>query len=160
MCSPLKGFLLIVSLKATRDSQRFWFWLNGVQFDSAVCITPHSFTLCWVAHREAWHLGMMHNAESDSGGMMHTMELDSGVWCTLWSFLKIWISQRNRNRIQKYFTLYFRGPVGFESLKSRKSCDTPPLTFPDFGEAALLHKISLITCSEFNAMFCCLFGNK
>ena len=30
MCSTLKGFLLIVPLKATRDSQRFRFWLCGV----------------------------------------------------------------------------------------------------------------------------------
>ena len=39
-CSlPQKGILLIVPLKATRDSQRFWFWLRCVQFDSAVWCT-------------------------------------------------------------------------------------------------------------------------
>ena len=43
MCSPLKGFLLIVPLKATRDSQRFQFWLCSVQFDSAVWCTLRSF---------------------------------------------------------------------------------------------------------------------
>ena len=30
MCSPLKGSLLFVSLKATRDQQNFQFWLSAV----------------------------------------------------------------------------------------------------------------------------------
>ena len=50
MCSPLKGFLLIVPLKATRDSQRFRFWLRGVQFDSEVWCTPWSLTPQCNAH--------------------------------------------------------------------------------------------------------------
>ena len=37
-----KGFLLIVPIKATRDSQRFLFWLCIVQFDSAVHHTAES----------------------------------------------------------------------------------------------------------------------
>ena len=38
--SPLKGFLLIVFLKATKGKQNFRFWLPGVQFDSTVWCTP------------------------------------------------------------------------------------------------------------------------
>ena len=65
------GFILIVPLKATRDSQRFWFWLRGVHFYSAVWCPPQSLTPRYDAHRGAWlHRGM------------HTAELDSAVWCT------------------------------------------------------------------------------
>ena len=32
-----------------------------------------------------------------------------------------WISRRNRNRIRKYFTLFIRGPDGFESWKKWQS---------------------------------------
>ena len=72
MCSPLKGFLPTVPLRPTRDSQKFWFWLRSVQFDSAVCsLTPRCDT-----HRGAWLRGGMHNEE-----------LNSAVWCTPWSFL-------------------------------------------------------------------------
>ena len=40
------------------------------------------------------------------------------------------ISQRNRNRIRKYVSLFIRAPNGVESWKNggRKSCDTLPLT--------------------------------
>ena len=41
------------------------------------------------------------------------------------------ISRRNQNWIRKYFSLFIRGPDGFESWKKtggRKSCDTLPLT--------------------------------
>ena len=46
MCSTQKGFVMIVPLKAAIDSQRFRFWLPGVQFDSMVCIPPQS----WAPH--------------------------------------------------------------------------------------------------------------
>ena len=60
---------------------------------------------------------------------MHTAESNSEGWCrcTPQSFLKIWISRRNRNRIRKYFSLFIRGPDGFESWKKTggwKSRDT------------------------------------
>ena len=71
MCSPLNGFLLIFHLKATRDSQRFRFWVWGVQLDSPVWCAPRSLTPRWDAHRGAW-----------LGSIMHTAELDSTVWCT------------------------------------------------------------------------------
>ena len=80
--------------------------------------SPQSLTPWWDAHRE----------------------LDSTVWCTprsltprgdahcrvrlrslidtLGIFLKIRISQRNQNRIRKYFSLFIRGPDGFESWKN------------------------------------------
>ena len=81
--------------------------------DSAVGCTLRSFlknfdhlTLWCDAHRGAWLHGGMHNAQ-----------LDSAVWCTPRSFLKIWISRQNRNRIQKYFSLFIKGLDGFESLK-------------------------------------------
>ena len=101
MCKPLKGFLLIVPLKATRDSQRFWFWLRSVQFDSgcdahcrawlqgmmhtasAVWCTPQSLTLRWDEHRRAWLCTMMHTAEffreiwvTWLRGVHHTVESD------------------------------------------------------------------------------------
>ena len=41
--------------------------------------------------------------------VMHTVESDSTVWCTLWSFFNIWI--------RKYFSLFIRGPDGFEAWK-------------------------------------------
>ena len=36
MCSPIKGFYLIVTLKAIRDLRNFRFWLRDVRFDSPV----------------------------------------------------------------------------------------------------------------------------
>ena len=45
---------MIVPLKATRDSQRFWCWLRGVHFDSAMWCTPRSLTPGWDAHRGGW----------------------------------------------------------------------------------------------------------
>ena len=66
MCSPQKGFLLIVPLKATRDSLRFRFWHHTAELDSAVGSTPR-----WEAHHGVWL----------SGGM-HTVKLDSVVGCT------------------------------------------------------------------------------
>ena len=41
MCSPLKGLLLIVPLKATRDKWRFRVCLHSVQFVSAVQYVAH-----------------------------------------------------------------------------------------------------------------------
>ena len=49
MCSSLKGFLLIVFLKATMDKWRFRFWFRGVQFISGVCCTRRRSSLQWVA---------------------------------------------------------------------------------------------------------------
>ena len=82
MCSPLKGFLLTVPLKATtRNSKSFWFWLRGVQFDSPVWCTLRSLTPRWEAHRRAWEILItwlccgMHTAEVDSGWDGHR-----GTW--------------------------------------------------------------------------------
>ena len=143
MCSPLKGFLLIVPLKASRDSQRFRFWLRGVHFDSAVCCRPRSLTLRCVADRGVFQQSLI----TWLRGVLQTAELDSAVCCTprsltprcvanrgvfqqsliTWlrravcntprSFLKIRISWQNRNRIRKYFSLFIRGPDWFESWK-------------------------------------------
>ena len=96
MCSPLKGFLLIVSFKATIDKWRIRFCFRGVQFISAVCCTP------LISHRD--HLrGMLDTAgivsvvcgtplrlspryvahsRDDLCGMMNTKEIISAVWCT------------------------------------------------------------------------------
>ena len=133
---PKKGILLIAPLKATSDSQRFWFWHCGVQFDSTVWCTPRSLTLRLEAHHRAWLRGWKHTAELDSAvgctpqscfweswypwlcGMIQTAELDSALGCTPRSFSKIRISWRNRNRIRKYFSLFFRGPDGFESHRA------------------------------------------
>ena len=71
--------------------------------DSAVWRTPRSWTPLYDAHHRVWLHGGMHTAESDFT-----------VGCTLWSFLKNQISWRNRNWIRKYFSLFIRGPDGFE----------------------------------------------
>ena len=100
MCSPQKGFLLIVPLKATRDSQRFWIWLRGVmhtaELDSAVGSTPRSLTPQWDAHR-----GFFFKFE-------YLSKIESEFKNTL---------------------ACFRGPDGFQSWKKtggRKSRDTLP----------------------------------
>ena len=108
-CSPLKGFLLIVPLKETRDQQNFRFWLWGVQFDSAVWYTLQSLILWYDAHRGAWLLVGM-----------HTTELDSAVWCTKWIltlrcdahcrvFWEIWVTPRS-------FTLRYDAHRGVRQL--------------------------------------------
>ena len=75
-CSFIKGFLLIVPLKATRGQRNFRFWLHGVmhtaELDFAVWFTPWSLPPQWDVHRGAW-----------LRSMMHTMELEFTVWCTL-----------------------------------------------------------------------------
>ena len=68
-------------------------------------------TLQWESHWGAWLRGGMHTAA----------ELDSKVWCILQSFVKIWISRWNRNRIRKNFSLFIRGLDGFESWKIWRS---------------------------------------
>ena len=66
MCSPLKGFLLIVLLKATRDKCRF-------RFDSMVCnLSPQ----CAEHRRDDLH------------GMLHTAEMISTVCGTPWRFFR------------------------------------------------------------------------
>ena len=105
-----------------KSNQRpsFFFWLRGVQFDSAVWCKPH---------QGAW----LH-------GMMHTAERDSALWCTPWrltsqydahctpqSYLKIIISRRNRKRIRNYFSLFIAGTqLGstHEKNRGKNSCDT------------------------------------
>ena len=123
---PLKGFLPIVPLKATRDSHRFWFWLCGVQFDSAVWGTQRSLTLRYDAHREAWLPGVQHTAELDFAvgstqrsltlQCVHTAELESAVgsqnkdriffymWCQWQSkrkhcFCKVRVNDKFRKQI-------------------------------------------------------------
>ena len=85
---------------------------NKIQFQIISLIFKEDFANFprWDAHRRVWLCGMMHTAESDSV-----------VGCTQPSFLKIWISQRNGNRIWKYFSLFIRGPDGFESWKKWRS---------------------------------------
>ena len=134
MCSPLKGFFKFFPLKASRDSQRFRFWLRGVQFNSAVGCTPRSLALRYDAHRRVFKDIFLHDSvlwcpprsltpRRDAHlrvglrRMMHTAELDSTVWCKPRSFLKIQISRQNQHRLRKYFTLFIRGPDGFETGK-------------------------------------------
>ena len=75
MCLPLKGFLLIVSLKATIDKRRFRFWFCGVQFISggmlhtvkvisAQGFTLRRWSLRYVAHRGYCLHGVLHTEES------------------------------------------------------------------------------------------------
>ena len=146
MCSPLKGFLLIVSLKAITDKWRIRFCFRCVQLIFAVCCTPWRSSPRCVAH--CWdclcgvyrdHLqGVMHTEEiisavcctlqilsppyvahrrDDLCGMLHTAEIISTVGCTQRRSLCDWMSRRNENLIRKYFRLFIRGPDGFESWK-------------------------------------------
>ena len=130
------------------------YWLGGIlhtaELDSAVWCTPRSMTQRCDAHRGVRLGGGMHPAEffeklwsldtavgctpqtprykSHRGvwlwGVMHTAESDSTVGCTPWSFLKIRISRRNRNRTRKYFSLFIRGPDGFWIIQNRISWHT------------------------------------
>ena len=96
MFSSLKGFLLIVPLKATRDT------LKDLNFYSAMCIlTPR----CDAHHRALVHR-VMHTSELDSTGVMHTAESDSTELCVprsltsrgdahhrvFWENLRTWLS--------------------------------------------------------------------
>ena len=63
MCSPLKGFLLIVPLKATKDKRRFRFHLRGVPFVSAVWCTPRRSSQRYDAHHGDHLSYVMHTAE-------------------------------------------------------------------------------------------------
>ena len=78
MCSLLKGFFLMVSLKATRDKLRFQFWLRGMyivclcgvlqnaDIVSAVCCKMLRSSLWCPAHCRDWLRGVLHTAEIDS----------------------------------------------------------------------------------------------
>ena len=76
MCSPTKGLVLIVPLKATTDKRRFLFSLHGLmhtaEIDSVVWCTPRRLTLWCDAQCGDWLCGVMHN-----------VEIDSVVWCTM-----------------------------------------------------------------------------
>ena len=88
MCSPLKVFLHIVPLKATKYKWRFQFWLRGVQFVSAVCCTPRISSVWCVAQRgdffetwRPWLHSMLHTIGDLLRAMLHTGEIFSTV-CT------------------------------------------------------------------------------
>ena len=142
MRSPPKVFLLIVTLKATTDKWRFRFWLPGVQFVTAVCCTPLRSSLRCVAHCGDCLCVMLNTAEIISsvsctprrsslrcvahrGDFFELGAMDSTVCSTPWRQLCYRISQQNRNHIRKHFTLFIRGPTGFESWKNggQKSLD-------------------------------------
>ena len=75
-------------------------------------LTPqHAICLC----------GVLHTAEIDSavGGVQYTKEMMHTAETTLW----------NQNRIQKYFSLFIRGPN--EKNGGQKSRDTLPLRLVD-----------------------------
>ena len=86
--------------------------------DSVVWCTLRSLTPPCYAHCRVW----LH-------GMLYTAERDSAVVSKPQSFLKLWISQQNCNRIRKYFSLFIMGLDGFESWKNggQKSRDLLPL---------------------------------
>ena len=108
MCSPMKGFHLIVSLRYNQRPAKFsiltlqcagWLlgceahrgvWLSGemhtAESDSAARCTPRSLTQRQDAHRGVWLSGEMHTAESDSAARCTprslTLKRDAhrGVW--------------------------------------------------------------------------------
>ena len=105
-----KRFLLIVPLKATRDKQRFQFWLTTPE-NIWEKLTPRCD-----AHRGDW-----------LSGVMHTMEIDLAMWCTLRRLTPRWDAHRRVSckfkylgefkKMQKYFCLFVRGPDGIKSWK-------------------------------------------
>ena len=129
MCPPLKGFLLIVPLKATRDKGRF-------DFDSAVCslssrhVAQHrrgtaEIFLKFGANDFISITKLSPRCPAQIGenicSVLHYGEIDSVVCCTPLRQLCDRISQQNRNRIQKYFSLFIRSPDRFESWKKWRS---------------------------------------
>ena len=127
-----KRFLLIVPLKATRDKQRFHFWLRGVQCFSAVWCTLGRLSLRSAAHygdclrkvmdtrsfsrycvHDSWeYLGKLtprcdaHRGDWLSG-VMYTAEIVSAEWSAPRGFWKIWIciSAKFEKEFLKYLSL-------------------------------------------------------
>ena len=101
MCSPQKRFLLIVPLKATRDSQRFWFWLRSVHRTTESRYDAHHgvFWKIWVT----WLRGMHHREIAIVKCWIKTDTLqviDSAVWFTpVW--LLVWC------RLRSFFIYFF-----------------------------------------------------
>ena len=83
--------------------------------DSVVCIIPRSQTPRCAAHRGVKLRGVHSTAESSSVVCItpRSQTAHRGVKIERCDQ----ISRRNRNRIQKYFSLLIRGPDGFESWK-------------------------------------------
>ena len=128
MSSPLKVFLLIVPLKSNQRQEKISILsprcsnlslvcvahcgdhlrsgLRTREIISAVCCTLHIWSPRYVG--DGW---------DDLCGMLHTAEIVLAVCCTLRIQLYDRISQRNRNRIRKYFSLIIRGSDGFQSWK-------------------------------------------
>ena len=126
MCSPMKGFHLIVSLRYNQRPAKFSIltlqcagWLLGceahrgvllsgemhtAEYDSAARCRPRSLTQRLDAHRGVWLSGETHTTESDSAARctVHTAESDSAVRCTprSLSFLKNRRPRWNRNWIK------------------------------------------------------------
>ena len=79
MCPPLKGFPLIVSLKATKDKWRFRFWLRGmlrtVEIVSAVWCSPLRWSprcmlalhtaVCWTPRRDNFVIEYLDEIETE-----------------------------------------------------------------------------------------------
>ena len=105
--------------------------MHTAESDSEVWCTPRSLTPQCDSHCGAWLCSGMHTVELDSAGWCTTQSLtpqgdaDRGVrlrgGLNTLSFLKVQISQWNRNRIWKYFSLFIRGLDWFESRKKWRS---------------------------------------
>ena len=130
--------------------------MHTAELDSVVWCTPQSLTLWDDAHhrvqlRSGKHIKVFlkncdhltpqcdAHCEFDStlGSTQQSLtpwdDAHHGVWLrerrTPWSFVKIWISQRNQNWILRYVSLFIWGLDGLESWKNegKESCDTLPL---------------------------------
>ena len=105
--------------------------LHTAEIISAVCCTPPRLTLQCATHRADRLCGVFHTAEIDSA--VCSIQLRWSPWCaichgddlrgvqhtaeiTLWSNIST-----KSNWIWKYFSLFIRGPNGFESLKNWSS---------------------------------------
>ena len=99
---------------------RFWYILCSWGLTCSCCVmhtTEIDLQLLCDAHHRDW-----------IGCRMYSAEIDLDVWCTAQRLTlqnqwdahcgvswKIWIFQRNKKIIQKYFSLFGRGPDGFKS---------------------------------------------
>ena len=88
--------------------------LHTAKIDFAVCWTPLRSSL-WCAQRSSPWCDSY--SRDDLCGMLHTAEMISALCCTPGRHFCDWMSCGNWNRIRKHFSLYTRGPDGFELWK-------------------------------------------
>ena len=133
MCLPKKEFLLIVPVKATRDSQKFR--------------APR-----WDAHRWAWLRGMIHTAELfKNSNISAKSKPNSKILKTVYQrprwvwIMKKWMSQISWHTPFKLFFVSLRGcrfPTALQYHLSLPSLPSLPLSYY-ISHSALSQNLSL-----------------